>query len=331
MRKRGDRLLKTILAQALEPFGRTVIEQEVASVDAQYIDLWYMPGVPPRVVPAYLRLVARMAARASLLEPSSTTIEVDTIRGNLRKQLNWHHQLCLPARRRGAATPEPPHQKSARPPLPFLWTISPGRPDAVLRTFGGVAMSALSKDDGWPRGFYHIGQGLELGLVVISELPTGQTGPMGIETLVLRLLGTQRVREAAVAELADLARLGLAPGELAELRAFVISLRQIVGRDKKIGSKEREAFMTTVQAEFQKLEQDLIQKGIGKGRKLGRDEGREEGREEGLRGAIAQVCQAQDIPLTPARKRQLGAMKMDALNELLVQLLKQHRWPSRRR
>lgn len=53
--------------------------------------------------------------------------------------------------------------------------------------------------------------------------------------------------------------------------------------------------------------------------------------EECLRLAITALCQALDIPLTAARKRQLPDMKHDALRELLPQIAKQQRWPARGR
>lgn len=77
--------------------------------------------------------------------------------------------------------------------------------------------------------------------------------------------------------------------------------------------------MTAVQMEFQKLQEALFEQGI------------EQGIEQGLRESVGEICQVLDIPLTPARQRQLDALDAVGLRDLLVHLRRERRWPSRGR
>lgn len=311
MRTRSDQIAKTLLAQALEPFGKAVTEQEVCAPDPQRIDLWFVPGPLPPQPPRFLRWVVRMGERPCLIEPQSQTVEAATVRSHLRKQLTWHQVLVRRARREGRPAPE----------LPRLWTVSPGRPRRLLEVFPAAALA------GWPRGFYRLVPGLEAYLLVLDELPGG------IETLVLRLLGRDRTRQQAVKELGQL------PGsdpEVQQVRAFVVSLRQIIARDTTIRKRDREAFMTAVQAEFYKLQQDLIaqgveqgvQQGIQQGLQQGIAQGVEQGIEQGLREGIRTLCEVLEIPLTAARERRLEGLDRGGLRTLLRHLKTRRAWPA---
>jgi hypothetical protein len=75
------------------------------------------------------------------------------------------------------------------PPIPTQWVISSGRPRSDIE---GLWLRPMS---GWPPGFYEGPPLLWTRLVVVSELPAGR------DTLLLRLLGANRVLKQAIAEL----------------------------------------------------------------------------------------------------------------------------------
>ncbi|WP_437683534.1 hypothetical protein [Sorangium sp. So ce131] len=91
----------------------------------------------------------------------------------------WHHTLELRAERQLA--------------VPATWLLSAGRPDGVLRDFGFVPDAAGAE------GLYGApAPGWRVQIVVIAELPRVRS------TVLLRLLGSARVRRAALRDLASL-------------------------------------------------------------------------------------------------------------------------------
>ncbi|HSK01895.1 MAG TPA: DUF4351 domain-containing protein, partial [Kofleriaceae bacterium] len=86
------------------------------------------------------------------------------------------------------------HRLSLRkepPPVPILWVISSGRPKGGIE---GLWLRAMNVND-WSPGIYEGPPLLWTRLVVVSELRPGR------DTLLLRLLGADRVLEQAIAEL----------------------------------------------------------------------------------------------------------------------------------
>ena len=66
------------------------------------------------------------------------------------------------------------------------------------------------------------------------------------------------------------------------------------------------------------------------GRDEGRDEGRQEGRQEGERAALVEAIEALavalDLPLTPARRAELGGLDAGGLRARLIGLRDLRRW-----
>lgn len=296
MRTEEDQIAKETLQLSLEERGDTVVHQGVPAPDPQYIDVWHVPSCAAAEQPAppWMALLYRMATEPCLFEPYSETIRPRHVRDNQRKQLVWHHHLCLEARRRGLQAPE----------LPMLWLLSPGRPEGVF------AAHDVRPLPGWPPGYYDVARGFRLGLLVLGELPRGA------ETLVLRLLGGQRLRREALAELA-----GLEESQAAQaLRRLLAQLLERVAHDIHIELAEREAFMTAAKAAFLQYEQSLIDKGVEKGI--------EKGQEQGLRLGVRLLCQSLGVELTPERVAALEAMDAAAIGELIKQVVAKRAWPA---
>ena len=147
--------------------------------------------------------------------------------------------------------------------------------------------------------------GWRIGLVVISELPTG---PAAIETLVLRLMGSPAVQRTALAELRGL------PAEHPEaqqLLRLVASLRHTFKRATTNTDKDKDDLMTAAWAEFEQYEQRI----------------RREALREGRREDILKICAAFQIPVTLERAERLQQMEDDALSQLIDQLLATRAWP----
>jgi cation transport regulator ChaB len=179
---RLDQLGKNILRDFFVLVGAVETEVEVPAGDAQRIDLWHVPDpellrAHPEIEPGLLR---SMAAEPGMVEVWSAAPDVPDFLECVRKHHQWHHTLELRAGRPTA--------------LPPAWLVSAGRPDAVLREFGFVPDVAVVSS-----GLYTTGApGWRVHIIVIAELPRIRS------TVLLRLLGSARVRRLALRDLASL-------------------------------------------------------------------------------------------------------------------------------
>jgi hypothetical protein len=200
------------------------------------------------------------------------------LRGCVRKQLHWHHEL---ERRAGGPVA-----------FPRLCVLSSGRPATVLDAFG------FDPVPGRP-GLYRAAPGWRIDLIVIAEVPRTR------DTLLLRLLGARGVLRDAVRELIAL------PGDALERS---IALPWLVRLCFEVPAEpsahtaedaEEEEIVTEVQQWFEQLKQSL------------RDEARREGLTEGrkerqLRVLASQFEKKLGRPLTEAEHPVL-AERLDRL------------------
>jgi hypothetical protein len=179
---RLDQLGKNVLRDFFVLVGAAETEVEVPAGDAQRIDLWHVPNpelleAHPEIEPGLLR---SMAAEPGMVEIWSAAPDTPDFHECTRKHRQWHHTLELRAGR--------------RIPLPSAWLVGAGRPDTVLRDFGFVLDDAVVAS-----GVYRTGApGWQVRIVVIPELPRVRG------TVLLRLLGSARVRRMALQDLAAL-------------------------------------------------------------------------------------------------------------------------------
>jgi hypothetical protein len=179
---RLDQLGKNVLRDFFVLVGAVETEVEVPAGDAQRIDLWHVPNpellnAHPEIEPGLLR---SMAAEPGMVEVWSDAPDTADFHDCIRKLHQWHHTLELRA--------------GSRIPFPSAWLVSAGRPNTVLRDFGFVPDVAIVSS-----GLYTTGApGWRVYIVVLAELPRVRS------TVLLRLLGSGRVRRMALRDLAAL-------------------------------------------------------------------------------------------------------------------------------
>ncbi|WP_437834976.1 hypothetical protein [Sorangium sp. So ce1153] len=140
-------------------------------------DIRYVPDPTRAALRDELGLLGELAAEPCQFEVFHDTPGPGELRGCVREQLHWHHEL---QRRAGGELP-----------FPRLCLLSSSRPATVLDAFGFAPVP------GRP-GLYRTAPGWRVDLVVIAELPRTR------ETLLLRLLGARAVLRDAIRELAAL-------------------------------------------------------------------------------------------------------------------------------
>jgi hypothetical protein len=205
---RLDQLGKNILRDFFVLVGAAETEVEVPAGDAQRIDLWHVPD--PELLQAHPEIEpgqrSSMAAEPGMVEVWSAAPDAAEFHDCMRKRYQWHHTLELRAER--------------RMPVPSAWFVSAGRPDGVLRDFGFVPGAA------GPEGLYTTpAPGWRVHVVVIAELPCVRS------TVLLRLLGSARVRRTALRDLAAL------PEDAWERRVALPWLVRLSGPRRKCGPR----------------------------------------------------------------------------------------------
>jgi hypothetical protein len=176
MRTRYDQFGKQMVRTALEVRGPVETDAEVLP-DTRRIDLWFLPDASRPQAWECLGYLGRMTVGPSTLELFHGTPSGDELTTCVIKHGEFRHLLT----------------RRMRPaPNPILWVVSAGRPDSGI---DGLRFEALS---GWPSGFYEGPSLLWTRLVVVNELPEHR------DTLLLRLLGSDRAMTRAITELQSL-------------------------------------------------------------------------------------------------------------------------------
>jgi hypothetical protein len=233
-RNRFDRAAKDMLRDSLSPDGNFESDAEV-SPDTQRADVWFTPDPARPPTRADLGLLGRMTLGACTLEPFHATPGENEVSGCVRKLLNFRHVLSL---------------RSPTPPLPKLWIISAGRPDAGIE---GFAFQAV---EGWPTGVYHSPRLLYGGVVVTSELPRGR------DTLLLRLMGAGACLRGALVELAALP---IETREHAIAAPVLLRYRIEIAKEPDTPTHEDEEFMTDTQEIYETWKREAEAVGLTKG------------------------------------------------------------------
>jgi hypothetical protein len=172
--------------------------------------------------------------------------------------------------------------RKAPPPVPTQWVISSGRPMIGIK---GLWLRPMK---GWPSGIYEGPPLLWTRLVVVSELPVTRS------TLLLRLLGANRVLKQAIAELK-----ALQPEEPERSLALPILLRlrlEIPVDPTKRTADDQEFLMDT---------QDIVETW----RREAIQEGRVEGRVEARAHDVLTVLRVRGIAVPAAARKRILAEK----------------------
>ncbi|MFO0610705.1 MAG: hypothetical protein U0324_46515 [Polyangiales bacterium] len=279
-----DLFAKDALELLLEDAGEVRRQLEVTT-PAQYVDTVF---VPSRRGLARLRrrgLLGRMARRTSAWECFHDAPSVPRLRDVARKHLAWHHQRA--ARPRGKRTPR-------EPPLPALWVVCAARPTRALR------LLKASRAHAWPRGVYDVARGLVgMRVVVVGELPVTPA------TLPLRLMGRDRVLEAALEELA-----ALPPGAWARRLASAVVEFMNRRNAKEHGVSER---TERIKKRAEELFNAAHARGVREGIERGIERGIEQGIERGIEQGIALIAEHRLGRPLLARERAALRRRLDAL------------------
>lgn len=225
-----DRLAKLVLEEALDPFGVTQREVEIEPGYLQRGDFLFTP-IHPVVLeqwPGYLQLMGKMVGEISMFEFSSNPPDEGEALDFHCKQMNLRNRRRL---------------KGEQPEMPRLWTLSAGKPVKALSSL------SAEPDESFPEGFYRMAPWTKMGFVVLPELPRTR------QTVVLRMLGTSRLRQDALDEIAAIPD---SDGEQAALFTMVAALRHAIDRDTLIPQEEKESFMTAARLEFERFKTDLV-------------------------------------------------------------------------
>lgn len=267
MRAFFDQLSKGVLQNACRQAAEVGREVEISG-ETQRVDVLVQPDPTREAERLALGLLGRMIERSCLLEAYHQSPGATEIRACMRKQLAFSQQQRREAR----------SEKREMPPFPRLWVLSAGKPRSLFAGYG------LRRMVEWPNGFYEGSPLLEMGVVVIPELPETR------ETLLLRLLGAKEVFKKAVMELAELSpdswEWNVASPVLREL--------QIELEDDTIDAEE-EALMRKIRT-F-KTYTEMVAEGV------------EQGIEQGLRQAILAILQTRSLPVQPKELQQLEACR----------------------
>ena len=236
MRFRSDQLAKQLAAAFLEGWGETTSSEEVLA-DAQQIDIWHVP-TDPTLDRSSLGLLGHMTEGPSLLEPCHAPPDDDEVRDCIRKHLSFHH-----LRRTKARSAQPEVMVS----LATCWIVSSGRPASSLQAF------AFAPAAGWPPGAYETTPGLQVKMLVLTELPRSR------DTLPLRLLGRGALLRDALRELR-----ALPPDAWERTAAAPVFVRLQVELPKDRTAEEEEIAMTGHEM-IQDIERKAKQTGVVEG------------------------------------------------------------------
>ncbi|KYF71611.1 hypothetical protein BE11_34250 [Sorangium cellulosum] len=233
MRSRFDAFGKNVLRDCLAYVGAADTGVEVLAA-SQIIDVWYVPDPARAALRPELGLLGELAAEPCQFEPFHDTPGPRQLRGCVRKQLHWHHEL----------------ERRARDEVPFprLCVLSSGRPATILDAF------RFAPEPGRP-GLYRAGPGWRVDLVVIAELPRTR------DTLLLRLLGAGAVLRDAIR---DLAALPDDAWERSIALPWLVRLRFETPAEpsaRAADDAEEEEIVTEVQQWFEQLKQSLRDEG----------------------------------------------------------------------
>lgn len=174
--KRNDQLGKNVFRDLLVMSGEARVEEEIPPMDAMRIDLWYVPDELKRRAAPLGGLVAEISSQPAVLEIWSDAFDARDFEDAHYKRHGWIRVL---------------ESRDKRPwTTPMLWHVCAGKPSTVIEEF-----SLLPLTGGLSGCYEALGNGWRVRIVVISELPTNR------ETVLLRLLGSPRIRAQAIRDL----------------------------------------------------------------------------------------------------------------------------------
>jgi hypothetical protein len=262
-----DQFAKDVLDLLLSAHGHVETEVEAPALKSQRADVLFEPDPSHDAARRSLGLLGRMTDRCCLFEPFHEAPDAAEVAACLRKLLNHRHARAL----------------AHRPAAERAWLLCAGRPDGALRSLRALA------SEGWPRGFYDLGETLPLWIVVLAELDEAE------DTLALRLMGAGATLRRALLDLQQ-----TPAGEVRDaLVRRVVELH--IARDRGPLNEQEEDELMRQLPFVEELERRC------------RAEGLSQGRTEGTLLALSRIVERR-------LRRALSTAEREALRERLAQL-----------
>ena len=181
-----DQFAKEYLQELLSPLGEVETSKDVTA-EVREIDVWFQPTSFETEYVQSLDLLGKMAATVAVIEPFRNPVNTEGIFSCVVKLLNSRAKLGRQTNRED--------QRLEERQLPKLWILTPTASELLLDSFGFRVPEA---SEGWGKGVYFLTEVWRVGLIAIHQLPRSP------ETMWLRMLGSGRVQEQAIAELSAL-------------------------------------------------------------------------------------------------------------------------------
>lgn len=232
-----DQFNKRLFQELLSPFGQ-VLPNFVVPGEERAIDIFFVPDANRSLDRAELGCLAAMLHRPSLLEPFRSQLKDAEVCNCLLKLFLVHADQLRQAEREG--------QSRASDHLPDLWILAATVSDRLIADFGGQMDVDLGD------GFYRLAPRLKTAIVALAELPNTP------DTLWLRLLGSGRTQETAIAELLLLPE---SDPKRSSALSLLVSWRISMEVMEQVDSEERRVLMALSQA-YQEWEQQTRRQGL---------------------------------------------------------------------
>jgi len=205
-RQPHDQYSKEALLEILAFFGgKSEAQRFIHPKEVYYADICFEP--PPTLSKTDLKKVGvlgNMITTPCLIEYFWTPPTQMETRLCLMKLFSWHGDILREAKRKKKEMDEknPQQVKNLQEVLPKvlpkLWILTTSASQEFLASFYVKASQPK-----WCKGFYFFGEAMNTGIVVIDELPET------LETVWLRILGTDKTQQKAIETFATLKDKGL--------------------------------------------------------------------------------------------------------------------------
>jgi hypothetical protein len=279
-----DQFAKDYLEELLKPFGTVEAPSRVAG-EVREIDVFFSPLNTQNPDIELLGLLGKIAKTPAILEPFRNPASETEICNCLLKLLEVQAAFQRKAKSSQIKTTELE--------TPKLWILTPTASTTILSGF-----AATEKPD-WLTGVYFFPNSLRAAIVVIHQLPRTP------ETLWLRLLGRETVRNQAFEELKQLpANHPFLPATLELLYNLQLSL----GKQQNLESEDRELIMRLAPLYQQDREQ-------------AKQEGRQEGQQEGEQRLVLRQIDRLFGKIDSALVEKVRSLPVEELENLGVALL----------
>jgi hypothetical protein len=275
-----DQFAKDYLEELLKPFGTVEAPSRVAG-EVREIDVFFSPLNTQNPDIELLGLLGKIAKTPAILEPFRNPASENEICSCLLKLLEV--QAALQRKAKSSQT------KITELATPKLWILTPTASTTILSGF-----AATEKPD-WLTGVYFLPNSLRTAIVVIHQLPRTP------QTLWLRLLGRETVRNQAFEELKQLpANHPFLPATLELLYNLQLSL----GKQQNLESEDRELIMRLAPL----YQQD-------------REQAKQEGRQEGEQRLVLRQIDRLFGTIDSSLVDKVRSLSVDELENLGVALL----------